>query len=88
MSSYTQSLQELMNQLSRLPGIGMRSAERIAFHLLAAEPADVRWLADVMVEVKAKARFCAVCGNVSEEEQCRICRDPRRDAAQICVVCP
>jgi recombination protein RecR len=83
---YEGVLQDLIDELGRLPGVGPKGAQRIAFHLLAAEPADVRRLAEVMVEVKAKARFCEVCGNVSEAEQCRICRDPRRDGAQICVV--
>jgi recombination protein RecR len=83
---YEGVLQDLIDELGRLPGVGPKGAQRIAFHLLAAEPADVRRLAEVMVEVKAKARFCETCGNVSEEEQCRICRDPRRDASQICVV--
>jgi recombination protein RecR len=83
---YEGVLQDLIDELGRLPGVGPKGAQRIAFHLLAAEPTDVRRLADVMVEVKAKARFCAICGNVSEEEECRICRDPRRDTTQICVV--
>ncbi len=63
----------------RLPGVGPKSAQRIAFHLLAADPADVRRLVAALTEVKAKVRFCATCGNVAEEERCRICRDPRRD---------
>jgi recombination protein RecR len=83
---YEGVLQDLIDELGRLPGVGPKGAQRIAFHLLAAEPADVRRLAEVMVEVKARARFCEICGNVSEETQCRICRDPRRDPAQICVV--
>jgi recombination protein RecR len=83
---YEGVLQDLIDELGRLPGVGPKGAQRIAFHLLAAEPADVRRLSEIMLEVKAKARFCETCGNVSEEEQCRICRDPRRDPAQICVV--
>jgi recombination protein RecR len=83
---YEGVLQDLIDELGRLPGVGPKGAQRIAFHLLAADPVDVRRLADVLVEVKAKARFCATCGNVSEEEQCRICRDPRREPSQICVV--
>ncbi|WP_310961559.1 recombination mediator RecR [Nocardioides terrisoli] len=83
---YEGVVQDLIDELGRLPGIGPKGAQRIAFHLLAADSADVRRLAEVLVEVKQKARFCAVCGNVSEEEQCRICRDPRRDPSQICVV--
>lgn len=83
---YEGVLQDLIDELGRLPGVGPKSAQRIAFHLLAADPADVRRLADVLLEVKAKARFCSVCGNVAEEERCRICRDPRRDLTSICVV--
>ncbi|MGN6253045.1 MAG: recombination mediator RecR [Marmoricola sp.] len=83
---YEGVLQDLIDELGRLPGVGPKGAQRIAFHLLAADPADVRRLASVMVEVKDKARFCVVCGNVSQEEQCRICRDPRRDGSQVCVV--
>jgi recombination protein RecR len=66
--------------------VGPKGAQRIAFHLLQAEPADVRRLAEVLVEVKAKVRFCSICFNVSEDEQCRICRDPRRDRTVLCVV--
>jgi recombination protein RecR len=83
---YEGVVQDLIDELGRLPGVGPKGAQRIAFHLLAADPVDVRRLAEVLLEVKAKARFCSVCGNVAEEEQCRICRDPRRDPAQICVV--
>ena len=83
---YEGVVQDLIDELGRLPGVGPKGAQRIAFHLLAADPVDVRRLAEVLLEVKAKARFCAVCGNVAEEEQCRICRDPRRDPALICVV--
>ena len=83
---YEGVIQDLIDELGRLPGVGPKGAQRIAFHLLAADPADVRRLAEVLIEVKAKARFCSVCGNVAEEEQCRICRDPRRDPALICVV--
>lgn len=85
-SVYDGVLQDLIDELAQLPGVGPKGAQRIAFHLLAAEPADVRRLADVLVEMKTKARFCVTCGNVSEEEQCRICRDPRRDPTVICVV--
>jgi recombination protein RecR len=83
---YEGVVQDLIDELGRLPGVGPKSAQRIAFHLLAAEPADVRRLAQVLVEVKDKVRFCSVCGNVAEEETCRICRDPRRDPGVICVV--
>ena len=83
---YEGVVQDLIDELGRLPGVGPKGAQRIAFYLLAADPVDVRRLAEVLLEVKAKARFCVTCGNVAEEEQCRICRDPRRDPAQICVV--
>ena len=83
---YEGVVQDLIDELGRLPGVGPKGAQRIAFHLLQAEPADVRRLAEVLVEVKAKVRFCSVCFNVSEDEQCRICRDPRRDATILCVV--
>ena len=78
---YEGVVQDLIDELGRLPGVGPKSAQRIAFHLLQADPVDVRRLADVLIEVKAKVKFCSVCCNVSEEEQCRICRDPRRDPA-------
>ena len=83
---YEGVVQDLIDELGRLPGVGPKSAQRIAFHLLQADPIDVKRLVSALVEVKDKVRFCTVCGNVAEEEQCRICRDPRRDAALICVV--
>jgi recombination protein RecR len=83
---YEGVVQDLIDELGRLPGVGPKSAQRIAFHLLNAEAADVRRLAGVLVEVKEKVRFCATCGNVAEEEQCKICRDPRRDLSVLCVV--
>src|SRR5690348_7765549 len=83
---YEGVLQDLIDELGRLPGVGPKSAQRIAFHLLAAEPADVRRLVQALTEVKDKVRFCATCGNVSEDELCRICRDPRRDPTVLCVV--
>lgn len=83
---YEGIVQDLIDELGRLPGVGPKSAQRIAFHILAADPADVNRLAAVLREVKEKVRFCVVCGNVSEEETCRICRDARRDPAILCVV--
>ena len=83
---YEGAVQDLIDELGRLPGVGPKSAQRIAFHLLAADPVDVRRLVTALTEVKDKVRFCTVCGNVAEDEQCRICRDPRRDLAVICVV--
>jgi recombination protein RecR len=83
---YEGVVQDLIDELGRLPGIGPKSAQRIAFHLLAADPVDVRRLVHALTEVKEKVRFCVVCGNVAQAEQCRICADPRRDLSVICVV--
>jgi recombination protein RecR len=83
---YEGAVQDLIDELGRLPGVGPKSAQRIAFHLLAADPADVRRLTTALTEVKEKVRFCTICGNVSEQDLCRICRDPRRDLTVICVV--
>jgi recombination protein RecR len=83
---YDGVMADLIDELGRLPGIGPKSAQRLAFHILQAEPADVRRLAEVLVTVKERARFCTSCGHVTEEEQCRICRDPRRDPHSLCVV--
>jgi len=79
-------VQDLIDELGRLPGVGPKGAQRIAFHLLAADPVDVRRLAHTLSEVKDKIRFCRICFNVAEADDCRICRDPRRDLALICVV--
>jgi recombination protein RecR len=79
-------VQDLIDELGRLPGVGPKSAQRIAFHLLQAEEPDVRRLAEVLLEVKARVKFCSVCFNVSEDDLCRICRDPRRDQTVLCVV--
>jgi len=83
---YEGIVQDLIDELGRLPGVGPKSAQRIAFHLLQSDPVDVRRLAQVLLEVKEKVRFCIICGNVAEETECRICRDPRRDPTIICVV--
>lgn len=83
---YEGIVQDLIDELGRLPGIGPKSAQRLAFHILQAEETDVRRLASILNEVKDKVRFCEECGNVSEEDTCRICRDPRRDASLICIV--
>ena len=83
---YEGVVQDLIDELGRLPGVGPKSAQRIAFHLLAADAADVRRLVHALTEVKDKVRFCRTCGNVAEQEECRICRDPRRDRTVICVV--
>ncbi|NLU75624.1 recombination protein RecR [Streptomyces sp. HNM0575] len=83
---YEGVVQDLIDELGRLPGVGPKGAQRIAFHILQAEPADVRRLAHALTEVKEKVRFCEVCGNVAQEEKCRVCADPRRDGSVICVV--
>jgi recombination protein RecR len=83
---YEGVVQNLIDELGRLPGVGPKSAQRIAFHLVGTDPADVRRLAAALVEVTERIRFCRVCGNVAEQEECRICRDPRRDPSVICVV--
>jgi len=83
---YEGVVQDLIDELGRLPGVGPKSAQRIAFHILATDPADIRRLAHVLAEAKDRVKFCSVCGNVAEDEQCRICRDPRRDLSVICVV--
>jgi recombination protein RecR len=83
---YEGIVQDLIDELGRLPGIGPKSAQRIAFHILQADPTDVRRLANVLLEVKEKVKFCITCGNVAEDIECRICRDPRRDLTVICVV--
>lgn len=83
---YEGIVQDLIDELGRLPGVGPKSAQRIAFHILAAEPTDVLRLSTILREVKEKVRFCSICGNVAEQEQCRICLDPRRDLTVLCVV--
>ena len=83
---YEGAVQDLIDELGRLPGVGPKSAQRIAFHLLAAEPADVERLASTLIRVKREVKFCTICGNVSEQDVCRICSDPRRDPTLICVV--
>jgi recombination protein RecR len=83
---YEGAIQDLIDELGRLPGIGPKSAQRLAFHLLQSEAADVARLASALTKVKELVRFCATCFNVAESEQCRICRDPRRTDEIICVV--
>jgi len=83
---YEGIVQDLIDELGRLPGVGPKGAQRIAFYLLDSDPADLDRLAHVITEVKDKLRYCATCFNVAESEQCRICADPRRDMTVICVV--
>lgn len=86
MANYTQSIQNLMNELSRLPGIGMRSAERIAFHLLKQSPPEALKLADAIRDVKTRIKNCSICFNLTEQDPCTICLDPSRDQGLVCVV--
>jgi recombination protein RecR len=83
---YEGAIQDLIDELGRLPGIGPKSAQRIAFHIIQSERVDVARLIDVLRTVKERVKFCKECGNISEEDLCRICRDERRDGSQICVV--
>jgi len=83
---YDGVVQQLIDELGRLPGVGPKSAQRIAFHLIEADPEVALKLADSIREAKERVRFCEVCGNVSESERCAICSDPRRDLGLVCVV--
>ena len=83
---YEGVVQELIDELGRLPGVGPKSAQRIAFYLLQTEDDLAVRLAKVLIEVKERVRFCDICGNVSEQEKCNICRDERRNQTLICVV--
>ena len=83
---YEGAIQDLIDELGRLPGVGPKSAQRIAFHVLSADPADVNRLATALRKVKDLVRFCTTCFNVAESEQCRVCRDPRRSNEVLCVV--
>jgi recombination protein RecR len=83
---YDGIVQELIDELGRLPGVGPKSAQRIAFHLIESDLESVIKLSDVLREVKQKVRFCEICGNVSENQKCGICSDPKRDLSVICVV--
>ena len=83
---YEGIVQDLIDELGRLPGVGPKSAQRIAFHLLSSESADVSRLVAALTRVQEEVRFCVTCYNVAEAEQCRICRDPRRSDDVLCVV--
>ena len=83
---YEGIVQDLIEELGRLPGIGPKGAQRIAFHLLASEPTDVKRLGSVVTRVADEVRFCTVCFNVAAGDLCRVCADPRRDVSVICVV--
>jgi recombination protein RecR len=83
---YEGIIQDLIDELGRLPGVGPKSAQRIAFHIIQSDRIDVSRLAEILKTVKERVKFCTTCGNISEEELCRICKDPRRDNSSICVV--
>lgn len=83
---YEGPVQDLIDELGKLPGIGPKSAQRIAFHLLSVEPPEIDRLQRALQKVRDGVQFCVVCGTVSDKEMCRICADPRRDHTLICVV--
>ena len=85
-TSYSPPVQTLVTELSRLPGVGNRTAQRLAFHILRASAEDAAALAEAIREVKEKIGLCEVCFNLTDESRCRICQDPRRDHGLICVV--
>jgi recombination protein RecR len=85
-TSYAPPVQRLVAELSKLPGVGNRTAQRLAFHLLRASAEDASALAEAIVEVKEKIGLCEICFNLTDESRCRICQDPRRDHGLICVV--
>lgn len=84
--AYDGAIQRLIDAFSKLPGIGPKGAQRIAFYILGADEREAADLADAITEVKAKVKFCEVCGNVCETSPCPVCLDPRRDRSMICVV--
>jgi len=83
---YTESLNRLIEEFSKLPGVGPKTAERLAFHILKAQPAEAMALAEAIRDVKTKIKRCQICCNLSEQDICQICSDPRRDKSVICVV--
>jgi recombination protein RecR len=80
------AIEELITELARLPGIGRKTAQRLTFHLLQQSPEQAQRLASVLASVSERVRPCEVCGNLTEEQPCGICRDPRRDKGLVCVV--
>ena len=86
MKYYAKPLARLINELSRLPGIGGKTAQRLAFHILSMEEKEARALADSIIEAKQKITYCSVCGNLTDTDPCVICSDPSRDRSVICVV--
>jgi len=85
-SAYTETLSRLIEEFGRLPGIGPKSAERLAFHILKVRPAEALGLADAIRDLKSKTRRCEICNNLAEQPICQICSDPRRDKSLLCVV--
>jgi recombination protein RecR len=85
-STFAPPVARLVTELSKLPGVGQRTAQRLAFHLLRASDEDARGLAAAIVDVKERIRLCEICFNLADEPRCRICQDPRRDRSLICVV--
>ena len=83
---YTETLNRLIEEFGKLPGIGPKSAERLAFHILKVQPAEALGLADAIRDLKSKTRRCEICNNLSEQPICQICSDPRRDKSLLCVV--
>lgn len=83
---YDGIVQDLIDEFGRLPGIGPKSAQRIAFHILQTQNFDVTRLAQLLTDVRERVHFCEVCGNITEQDRCSVCRDPRRDPTMICVV--
>jgi recombination protein RecR len=86
MSQYTESISRLIDELTKLPGIGEKTAQRLTFFLLKASESDVKELAQALIDVKEHVRYCSVCGNITEQDPCAICRDSRRNRQIICVV--
>ncbi len=86
MAAYTESIEKLIERLIKLPGIGRRSAERIVTYVLDVSPEEIKLLSEAIAYVKENVRFCRICHNLSEQELCRICQDPRRDKNIVCVV--
>ncbi|MBC8469998.1 MAG: recombination protein RecR [Planctomycetes bacterium] len=83
---YTETLNKLIDEFGKLPGIGPKTAERLAFYILKAQPAEALALAEAIRDVKDKIKHCQICYNLSEQSTCQICRDERRDKSIICVV--
>lgn len=83
---YEGPVQDLIDELGKLPGVGPKSAQRIAFHLLSVEPSEIDRLQAALQRIRDGVQFCEVCGTVSDQQRCRICADPRRDRTVICVV--